>query len=90
MRRLISMSTLTLYVKHYKVSLDRFISERKILNAFTPQDDEGREHIDIQQVGSGGFKGNFEERTLTWAERRLEDPVFGPVGTSFLLHSPLL
>lgn len=45
------------------------------------QDDEGNEHIDIEQVGSGGFGGNKEQRLLTWQERPVEDPVFGPVGT---------
>lgn len=61
MRKLISVATITLYVKHYN-------------------DDEGTEHIDIDQIGTGGFKGNREERTLTWTERAVDDPVFGPVG----------
>lgn len=42
-------------------------------------DDDGKEHIDIQQVGTGGFKGNFEPRILDWEERERNDSVFGYV-----------
>lgn len=68
MRKLIQMTTLTLYVKQYK-------------------DDAGNEHIDIQQMGSGGFKGNFEARTLDWEEHHVEDPFFGPVGQLYECHA---
>ncbi|THH06945.1 hypothetical protein EW145_g3726 [Phellinidium pouzarii] len=43
------------------------------------KDDEGIEHIDITQIGTGGFGGNREERILTWQVRSVDDPVFGPV-----------
>lgn len=46
------------------------------------KDDEGNEHIDIDQIGTGGFSGNKEERTLTWKDREVNDPVFGQVGGS--------
>ena len=28
------------------------------------KDDDGVEHIDIEQIGTGGFKGNFEPRQI--------------------------
>ncbi|KAH8120209.1 LCCL domain-containing protein [Phellopilus nigrolimitatus] len=43
------------------------------------KDAEGNEHIDIEQIGTGGFKGNFEQRALTWQAREVDDPVFGHV-----------
>jgi len=43
------------------------------------KDNEGVEHIDIDQVGTGGFSGNREERTLDWSDRDVSDRVFGPV-----------
>jgi len=43
------------------------------------KDSEGVEHIDIEQIGTGGFKGNHEERSLTWTMHPIDDPVFGPV-----------
>lgn len=46
------------------------------------KDDDGVEHIDIRQVGTGGFEGNKEDRMLDWTDRATEDPVFGPVGAS--------
>ena len=61
MRRLISLSTITLYIDHYN-------------------DDTGVEHVDIQQTGTGGFKGGPENRTLTWENHAVEDPLYGPVG----------
>ena len=44
------------------------------------KDADGNEHIDIEQIGTGGFKGNYEQRTLTWSEREVDDGIFGPVG----------
>lgn len=44
------------------------------------KDDEGVEHIDIQQIGTGGFKGSPEFRTLTWENHAIDDPLYGPVG----------
>lgn len=49
------------------------------------KDDEGVEHIDIEQIGSGGFKGNNEKRALDWVSRENDDPVFGPVGMFTLI-----
>lgn len=43
------------------------------------KDDEGVEHVEIEQVGSGGSKGNVEKRILNW-EPRENDTAFGPVG----------
>lgn len=42
------------------------------------KDDEG-EHIDIEQIGTGGFKGNYEQRILDWSDRATSDRVFGDV-----------
>ncbi len=50
------------------------------------KDANGDEHIDIEQIGTGGFKGNYEQRILTWSEREADDRVFGPV--SELCSSP--
>lgn len=44
---------------------------------YIPED--GIERIDIQQVGTGGFKGNFEERILNWEEHDKNDSLFGYV-----------
>ncbi|KAK7059105.1 hypothetical protein VNI00_001730 [Paramarasmius palmivorus] len=43
------------------------------------KDDNGVEHIDINQTLTGGIPGTREERTLTWTERENEDHVFGSV-----------
>lgn len=43
------------------------------------KDDEGKEHIDIEQIGTGGFKGNTELRIADWTFRSTDDPLFGPV-----------
>ena len=43
------------------------------------KDDKG-EHIDIEQIGTGGFKGNYEQRILDWSDRATSDRVFGDVG----------
>lgn len=43
------------------------------------QDDAGVEHIDINQVLSGGMGASLEERTLDWQERESENSTFGPV-----------
>uniref|UniRef100_A0A0W0FGZ1 Uncharacterized protein n=1 Tax=Moniliophthora roreri TaxID=221103 RepID=A0A0W0FGZ1_MONRR len=43
------------------------------------KDDNGVEHIDIDQVLTGRIPGTREERTLNWTERENEDHVFGPV-----------
>jgi hypothetical protein len=43
------------------------------------KDDNGTEHIDIDQTLTGGIPGTREERILTWTERENEDHVFGPV-----------
>ena len=40
-------------------------------------DDEGKEHIDIEQVGTGGIKGNNERRILDWTFRNFDDSLFG-------------
>lgn len=51
------------------------------------KDDAAIEHIDIQQTVTGGVKGNFEQRTLIWETKAIDDPFYGPVGASFLLHT---
>ncbi|KDR78778.1 hypothetical protein GALMADRAFT_244322 [Galerina marginata CBS 339.88] len=43
------------------------------------KDDDGVEHIDIDQVLTGGIPGTSETRTLWWKERENEDHVFGHV-----------
>ena len=43
------------------------------------KDDNGVEHIDIDQTLSGGISGTSEYRILDWDEREHEDHVFGPV-----------
>ncbi|KAI5123553.1 hypothetical protein M0805_003372 [Coniferiporia weirii] len=42
------------------------------------KDDEGKEHVDIYQA-AGSVDENFEQRTLDWTERAVEDKTFGPV-----------
>ncbi|KAL0631711.1 hypothetical protein Q9L58_009425 [Maublancomyces gigas] len=41
------------------------------------RDDDGVEHIDIDQTATGGIKGTTENRTLDWTEREHEDHLFG-------------
>ncbi|KAF8203711.1 hypothetical protein BJ912DRAFT_870968 [Pholiota molesta] len=43
------------------------------------KDDEGVEHINIDQTITGGIPGTTEERTLSWKEREHEDSLFGAV-----------
>lgn len=43
------------------------------------KDDEGLEHIDIDQTITGGIPGTSERRLLAWRERENEDHVFGSV-----------
>ena len=43
------------------------------------KDDDGVEHIDIEQTLTGGIPGTSERRTLWWKERENEDHVFGAV-----------
>ncbi|KAI0639813.1 hypothetical protein C8Q77DRAFT_87710 [Trametes polyzona] len=43
------------------------------------KDENGVEHIDIEQTLSGGIKGTNEYRILDWTERGHEDHVFGAV-----------
>ncbi|KAF8917693.1 hypothetical protein CPB85DRAFT_179349 [Mucidula mucida] len=43
------------------------------------KDDEGIEHVDIDQKLTGGIPGTTENRTLIWKERHNEDHLFGPV-----------
>ncbi|KAL5495371.1 hypothetical protein ACEPAI_834 [Sanghuangporus weigelae] len=43
------------------------------------KDDDGVEHIDIRQIGSGGFEGNTERRILDWTSRNIDDSLFGPI-----------
>ncbi len=43
------------------------------------KDDDGVEHIDIDQTITGGIPGTREERTLWWKERENEDSLFGSV-----------
>ena len=42
-------------------------------------DDNGLEHIDINQTLTGGIPGTTENRTLDWQEREHSDGIFGPV-----------
>jgi len=42
-------------------------------------DDAGVEHVDIQQVLSGGISGSDEMRTLDWEKRPHSDRIFGDV-----------
>jgi len=44
------------------------------------KDDDGVEHVDAVQTVSGAT-GNTEERTLTWEEKNVEDPIFGWVNS---------
>lgn len=43
------------------------------------KDDNQVEHIDIDQVLTGGIKGTTELRTLDWTTREHEDHIFGAV-----------
>lgn len=43
------------------------------------KDDEGIEHIDIDQTLTGGIPGTSERRTLSWTERENQDHIFGAV-----------
>ena len=58
-RRAIALSTITLYVRHYK-------------------DDDGVEHIDIDQTLTG-IPGTSENRILDWTFREHDDYLFGSV-----------
>ncbi|KXN83894.1 hypothetical protein AN958_00974 [Leucoagaricus sp. SymC.cos] len=62
-RTAISIGTITLNIKHYRVTED----EREI------------EKIDITQTITGGLPGTSENRTLVWKERENEDHLFGSV-----------
>ena len=42
-------------------------------------DDNGAEHIDIDQTLTGGIGGSTETRVLDWQEREHNDRIFGPV-----------
>ncbi|KII93795.1 hypothetical protein PLICRDRAFT_36026 [Plicaturopsis crispa FD-325 SS-3] len=43
------------------------------------KDDDGVEHIDIDQTLSGGVSGTTELRVLDWEEHKHEDHIFGAV-----------
>lgn len=43
------------------------------------KDDEGVEHIDIEQTITGGLKGPPEYRTLNWTLHKLDHNLFGPI-----------
>jgi len=43
------------------------------------KDEDGVEHIDIDQTLTGGIPGTTERRTLWWKEREHEDHIFGHV-----------
>lgn len=43
------------------------------------KDDDGVEHIDIDQTLTGGIKGTTEERALDWTDRPHSDHIFGNV-----------
>ncbi|KAG6862431.1 hypothetical protein C0995_011871 [Termitomyces sp. Mi166 len=43
------------------------------------KDEEGVEHVDIDQTLTGGIPGTSEKRTLAWKERHNEDHLFGAV-----------
>ncbi|KAJ7706324.1 hypothetical protein B0H17DRAFT_1036738 [Mycena rosella] len=43
------------------------------------KDDDGVEHVDIDQTITGGIPGTREERTLSWTERSTVDSLFGAV-----------
>ncbi|CAA7259919.1 unnamed protein product [Cyclocybe aegerita] len=43
------------------------------------KDDEGVEHVDIDQTITGGIPGTSEIRTLWWKERESEDHIFGHI-----------
>ncbi|KAG5647600.1 hypothetical protein DXG03_008953 [Asterophora parasitica] len=49
------------------------------LNVKHFKDDQGVEHVDIDQTLTGGIPGTTEKRTLTWTERENEDHLFGAV-----------
>lgn len=60
---------------------------RKLINLVTVtlyvkhhKDDEGIEHILIDQAGAGGHSGNHEERLLNWQEQASDESAFGPIG----------
>ncbi|KAF8647913.1 hypothetical protein AX16_006445 [Volvariella volvacea WC 439] len=43
------------------------------------KDDDGIEHIDIDQTLTGGIPGTSEKRTLWWKEKEHQDHIFGAV-----------
>ena len=49
------------------------------LNVAEYVDDEGVTHIDIDQIGTGGFKGTSEKRALNWEQGEHTDHIFGKV-----------
>lgn len=66
-RKVISIGTITLYIKHYRVDPEEGQGDQKI------------EKIDIDQTITGGIPGTTENRTLIWKERENDDHLFGPV-----------
>lgn len=59
-------------------------AKRKIINNATItlhikhyKDEEGAEHIDIEQALTGGITASPEQRTLTWTPTKVEHSVFG-------------
>jgi hypothetical protein len=49
------------------------------LNTKHFKSEDGVEHIDIDQIATGGIKGTSEHRTLDGVEREHEDYIFGKV-----------
>lgn len=53
------------------------------------KDEEGVEHMDVKQVGTGGL-GNKEEYKLDWSDHYTRDIIFGDVGKYLLSVSVAL
>ena len=43
------------------------------------KDDEGAEHIDIEQTVTGGISGPPEYRTLNWTSHKMDHSLFGAI-----------
>lgn len=65
-RKVISLGTVTLNIKHYRVDSENEPSKKV-------------EKIDITQTITSGIPGTSENRTLIWKERENEDHLFGSV-----------
>jgi len=61
--------------------LSRKIIKRATITLYIKhyKDDEGAEHIDIEQTVTGGLTGPPEYRTLNWTSHKMDHSLFGAI-----------